>query len=807
MLVLRGQPMRPLLGIVVFCLVQSGLGLLGAAVAQDSLNTRVVGHLDNYGAYSDIWGYTTQDGRELAILGTQNGTSIVDVTNPGAAQEIAFIAGPSSVWRDMKTHAGYGYVVTEGGGGGMLIVDLEANPPDSITTYAINFDTAHNIAIADGYAYIIGARQSNTFAGTRIVSLANPTSPVEVGSFTQFYIHDCVVRDDMMYASAINNDFQAIVDVSNKAAPVVVASWSWAGNNAHSCDLSTDGRYILTTDEVTGGRLRIFDISNLNDIRQVASYTPNSAAIIHNVYVRGDLAFISFYTEGLRILDITAPENPVEVGYYDTFPGASGGFNGAWGAYPYTPSGRIYVSDIQSGLFVVEFDLAWGAAQGIVRESGGGAPLEGAQVELVGGISTQTNPAGIYKLYADPGVFWVRASTFGFFADSLQVTLTAGDVTPADFELQRLPNSPISGTLTHALTALPLGDASLHLENTPFFQQSDANGDYLFDHVPYGVYKLQVSRFGFAAQSRTVSVTSSNPLIPLRFDFALTPAALVETFEAGPAGWTGGSGGDTATSGQWIWADPVGSASGTVQPEDDHSVPGDLCWVTGNAPSATSGVGTADVDDGWTTLLTPLFDLSGLTNPAVSYWRWFSNDAGTPAAPDTLRVDITNNAGLDWVPVERLTTSVAAWTEVVVRVSDYVTPTSLMRVRFVAEDVGVGSIVECAIDDFMAYEDLNVTDAPRGALLTRLQPSFPNPFNPSTQLRFELAQAAHVELAIYDVRGRLVRSLANGRLPGGAHSRRWDGQDASGRPVASGVYLARLVTADYRGAERLVLVR
>ena len=277
---------------------------VGPLQAQDSLNTSVAGRFDAYPSYSDIWGYETQAGVRYAILGTQSGTSIVDVTNPASAVEVLFVAGPTSAWRDMKTHAGYAYLVTEGGGG-MQIVNLETTPPVHVGTYSVNFTSAHNIAIADGHAYLLGA--DNGAGGALILSLASPESPVEVGNFNGFYIHDAVVRNDTMYAAAINNDQIGIVDVSNKAAPTTVASFTWEGSNAHNCDLTTNGDYLLTTDELTGGDLHIFDIRDLGNITQVATYSADSGAIIHNVLVEGDFAYDAYYTEGVRILDIANP--------------------------------------------------------------------------------------------------------------------------------------------------------------------------------------------------------------------------------------------------------------------------------------------------------------------------------------------------------------------------------------------------------------------------------------------------------------------------------------------------------------------
>ena len=91
----------------------------------------------------------------------------------------------------------------------------------------------------------------------------------------------------------------------------------------------------------------------------------------------------------------------------------------------------------------------------------------------------------------------------------------------------------------------------------------------------------------------------------------------------------------------------------------------------------------------------------------------------------------------------------------------------------------------------------------------KLQQNWPNPFNPSTTISFWLATASAVELNIYDILGQKVRLLADGVHPAGAHSVRWDGRDQSGKGVASGVYLYRIIT--HRGrftqTKKMVLVR
>jgi predicted outer membrane repeat protein len=85
--------------------------------------------------------------------------------------------------------------------------------------------------------------------------------------------------------------------------------------------------------------------------------------------------------------------------------------------------------------------------------------------------------------------------------------------------------------------------------------------------------------------------------------------------------------------------------------------------------------------------------------------------------------------------------------------------------------------------------------------------AFPNPFNPSTTIHFELDRSMRVELSIFDLAGRRVRTLVSGALPAGTHGEQWDGTDSSGRLVSSGTYFARVRTEDYETVGRLVLVK
>ena len=169
-------------------------------------------------------------------------------------------------------------------------------------------------------------------------------------------------------------------------------------------------------------------------------------------------------------------------------------------------------------------------------------------------------------------------------------------------------------------------------------------------------------------------------------------------------GWTVGAPGDTATTGVWVRVDPVGTAA---QPEDDHTPGGAFCFVTGQGIPG-GGLGDADVDGGKTTLFSPLFDLTALADPSIGYWRWYSNGTGGAPNEDVLTIDVSNDGGASWTNVEIVGPAgpevSGGWFFRSFRVADLLTPTAQVVLRFVAADLGSGSLVEAAIDDLVLVD-------------------------------------------------------------------------------------------------------
>ena len=308
--------------------------------------------------YNDIWGYVDGSGNEYALLGVENGTSIINVTDPNNPVEVAFIPGGSqSVWRDIKTWGTYAYVVSDYTSDGLQIIDLSQLPTtatlaNQITTW---FTRAHNIFIDNGYAYVIG---TNNGGGMHILDLSNPVNPTRTSYYTgSGYIHDVFVWDDTVVACA--EDVYELVNVTNKSsAQLVSTSAALPGIYAHSGWMTENKRYFVATEEFNVRDVTIWDLVDRSTWNLVVtSWALPNSSIIHNLFVLGNYAHIAYYTSGYVVLDISDPTNPQLAGQYDTYPSNnSGNYAGAWGCYPYLPSGNTLISDMQTGLYVLKFN-------------------------------------------------------------------------------------------------------------------------------------------------------------------------------------------------------------------------------------------------------------------------------------------------------------------------------------------------------------------------------------------------------------------------------------------------------------------
>ncbi|MEM6318813.1 MAG: choice-of-anchor B family protein [Bacteroidota bacterium] len=312
--------------------------------------------------YSGSWVYVdVENRREYALIGTRVGTAVYNIdTQP--ITEVGFIVGPPSNWREITVLGDYAYVTTEGSGvgEGMQVIDL-SNLPDSVAlvnTYSETFTTGHiiqrDITTEAPFLYVMGTCGN---CGVQILDVTDPVNPIEISVYNPgYYIHDAHVRGDYLYAAAFFEGTIDIVDIRDKSNPVLVTKIDDPGGSTHSAWTTADERFLIISGEKDGLPARIWNIEDLDNLYEVATYSRNLESLTHNPYVRDDFVFFSHNTEGLTVVDIADPTVPVEVGYYDTFDGPSGGFRGLWSACPYLPSGKIIGGNREDGLYVWTFD-------------------------------------------------------------------------------------------------------------------------------------------------------------------------------------------------------------------------------------------------------------------------------------------------------------------------------------------------------------------------------------------------------------------------------------------------------------------
>ena len=336
------------------------LGCDSGGEDDDSLEVTVerVGHLDPAAApftNSDVWGYVDPDtGTEYALIGgfgqDAPGLYIIDVSNPANPTLTSTVMEVPGF--DVKVWQNYAYTVTGSGDAPDApqgrIIDLSdpANPQ-----VVGEFPSSHNIFIDErGLMY-------SEFPGLRIFDLRDdPTNPTLLwNDGVPADGHDATVVGDRLY------DFHGtsgtrIYDVSDPANPLQLGEITFPQIRYHHSGWPTkDGRFLYVCDELANGEtpdITVWDISRPDTPEMVAAIT-DTAATVHNLAIIDDLAYVSHYAAGFRVYDVSDPANPILAAEFDTEPDfAQEGFFGAWGVYPFAPSGNIYVSDRSNGLSV-----------------------------------------------------------------------------------------------------------------------------------------------------------------------------------------------------------------------------------------------------------------------------------------------------------------------------------------------------------------------------------------------------------------------------------------------------------------------
>jgi|GEM_PF-532030 len=658
------------------------------------------------GGLRSVWGYTDSLGREYALACAGNALKIVDVTVPASPVVVVSVPTVGNDLKEVKTTGRYAYVVNQTGA--LQIVDLAYLPDSAKTVATYSSPTVpgqHTIWIDGSYAYL--GMNGAGIRDYRILDISDPLAPFEVsgtrhpsavcGAFAD--AHDSYVVGDIAYVANLTSGFM-VLDISDRSSPTILSLVPYRGATTHSMRTTADGKYLFTTDELTDGHLHVWDVQDPTHVIHVAEY-PLTGTFIHNVFLKGPWLFTSYYNKGLIVFDVTDPTIPVMVGRNDTYFHGTGTQSNCWDVYPYFVSGTIVTSDISNGLVTMTFnDNRAGYVEGIIADDISSVPISEAVItwtDLVTGLgqTVLSKPDGSYKLGFAPGTFTITISRAGYQTANIQQTISPMVINNLPILLARVAGGTLAGSVSGANISIP---TRLSLSpNVGGEIVADSNGNFSFGHLPAGTYTLYAGAWGRKSIDSIITISSGT-------DTSITLTLAVgyqDNFEL-DLGWDTKDPADSAVGGLWERVDPVGTSSGgPVQPENDAGAGGDTkCYVTGQALIG-DGAQASDVDYGTVTLISPVMDLTQMSDPQISYQRWYASQNS-----DTWTVLLSSDSGQNWFMLENTSTHNPMWQTFSFRVLNHTSITNKTLVRFVARDNCISSTNEAGVDNFSVV-DLN----------------------------------------------------------------------------------------------------
>lgn len=336
--------------------------------------------------HNDIWGYTSGSGRRYAVVGTHEGTWFIEVTDPVNSVETAWVAAGNAgpTWRDMKTYLHYCYVVKDFDNVPLQILDLSDIDNGNVTDLGI-FDMgagltrAHNIAINEetGRAYLIGSNIGG--GGLVILDIAtDPENPTIIGNWGNATGHDALVLSynegpfagrEIAFLFAYSQGV-FVLDVTDPEDIFIRSQLIYPNVSiAHQGWISEDRNWLFIGDEGDENpaptTTYVADVSDLDAITLETSFTNGLGSTDHNMMVRGHYLYEANYSSGLRIWDVEDVNNPVEVGYFDSYPeNNNSGFPGAWAPYVGWDDSIVLLNDRNRGFFILDASKAIGLGPG-----------------------------------------------------------------------------------------------------------------------------------------------------------------------------------------------------------------------------------------------------------------------------------------------------------------------------------------------------------------------------------------------------------------------------------------------------------
>jgi len=777
----------------------------------------------NNTSLNDIWGWTdptTQ--KEYALVGLSNGTSFVDISdaeNPVYLGRLPTHTN-NSTWRDIKVYSNHAFIVSEAGGHGMQVFDLtelrNVSSPVQFTATAHygQFGNAHNIFINEdtGFAYAVGTSTCGP-GGLHIVDISNPVAPAKAacvsdpstGRSGTGYVHDvqCVVYNgpdtehvgkEICVGSNETNVW--VADLSTKSddssGAKTIGLGSYDDYYTHQGWLTEDHRYFIQNDEldenngaVNSTRTLIWDLEDLDNPTIETTYFGPTPSIDHNNYIIGDYVYMSHYTSGLRILDISDISSPSEAAFFDVYPNNNNtSFDGTWSNYPYYGSGNVVVTSIDEGLFVLRptFNVDQPSAPTGISYS---IPSDGT-VTFSWNIGNDSSIS--FRIYRgeEPGF---TTSSSNLIAELGYPTSTYSDTNLDTSKTYYYKLSAVNQNGTESSLSSEFKIRPLTYINAPPTIDSIAS----FDMNEDGSTSINLTgiSYGGDANSQDIEVlaytSETNIFSELNVDYN-SP-----------------------------------STTGSLDLIPDTNSNGlSTIYVTVKDNGGIDNGGIDSVRVAFNVNVLPVNDSPGSFTVAgeqiIGSGQFLTNDYLfiTPEnQSDSLRFvwnssididgDIVQYRMIGYEDLEFLTTT--SWisdTSIAWSMDDLAAQTDTVNVS-----EGSWSILATDGESFK-----NATTGTIGNLkidaralvpdVFDLKQNYPNPFKASTTIEYDVPEAQQIVIRIFNVRGHLVRTLVEEEQSPGYKLIVWDGTNDDGDQVSSGIYFCQMYTPSNPNGGRFV---
>ena len=763
----------------------------------------------NSTSLNDIWGWTDpQTGKEYALVGMSNGTSFVDISNSENPVYLGRLPTQTSnsTWRDIKVYQDHAFIVSEASGHGMQVFDLtqlrNVSSPTTFsnTAYYSGFGNAHNIFINEdtGFAYAIGTSTCGP-GGLHIVDISTPSIPSKsacvsdpnTGRNGTGYSHDvqCVIYNgpDTAYVGkeicfGSNETNVWIADLSTKSddssGGKTIGLGSYDNYYTHQGWLTEDHKYFIVNDELdennnayNNTRTLIWNVEDLSNPVVETTYFGPTPSIDHNNYIIGDKVYMSHYTSGLRVLDISNISSPTETAFFDVYPANNNtSFDGTWSNYPYYPSGVIAVTGIDEGLFVVN---PKGNDQGQAPTVTYAVPTEGSVTltwELIGDSTTKVN---IYRSVEEG--FTPSNSSFLVSVNYPGVEFTDSSLDKDTFYYYKLTvetngqEGPFSTEIKVKPIVLPNQAPTIDTPaDVEFFEDTELN--VTLTGISYGGdVNPQNITITASADNRElfseINILESSPeqlaLIPNENKFGTSLITITVKDDGGVQ-----NGGIDSTS---------VSFNATVNPVNDP-------------PSSFGAIGEYLLGsseylpgtDFRTLYITP----ENVADSIKFVWEPAEDVDG-----DNVQYRMIGYQGLEFLSMTTYTSdNFKTWA-----LKDLIAQTDTVTVS-----EGAWNVIATDGQSFKTASavggQLRVDGRQLIPDVLEIKQSYPNPFTAFTTIEYDVPSDQNVVIRIFNIRGQIVKTLVDEDKSPGYYSIVWDGTNDNGDEVSSGVYFCQMYT-------------